>query len=446
MRRWLSGCLSVLVGAFLLIQLVPVSWPQPASGKEIPAPDHIKKILRRHCYECHSSRAERPWYAGVAPISWWISYDVNQGVSRLDFSNWNSESSSSARYKIAHSGHRLRQGKEKLGDMLMPPSPYLWFHPGSKLSQTEIKQLLDWAQEHGMNLDGSDQRLRLRSTGSTEAWPFLVAATRIETDEKSRFDGELARGVTLKPLNVEEFDPKKSSKPTTGGRVTGLNRYQGHYQNNTELDQALLYVDGSMDCQVGGIGAVVATGSVRLRLKQPSQLFILADGEVELTGGGPECRLAVISSKEMKLKGLEAWGTLLASSISVNSSVLAYDRTLVRGSIPLGTARRTVLLYCDRDGELMENDRRMEVLLDAGVFTLHDPEYEVTKYAKNPQSALKAVAQILELDPAMSEEKWVKLGFKKKWWQTLEEFASNESWQARVDYAVADWVQKELDP
>ena len=158
-RKKLLGCITSILIVFGLLQFVPVSWPEPANGQELPAPPQVRQILRTHCYDCHSSRSERPWYAHVAPLSWWISYDVNQGVSRLDFSNWDAESPTSARYKIAHSGHRVRKGAAKPGDALMPPASYLWFHPDAHLSETEREQLFEWAGEHGMKLDGSDQRL-----------------------------------------------------------------------------------------------------------------------------------------------------------------------------------------------------------------------------------------------------------------------------------------------
>jgi hypothetical protein len=444
-RKKIFGCFFIFLGFFVLIQFVPVRWPQPTEGQDIPAPMKVRAILKEHCYSCHSSRAQQPWYANLAPLSWWLSYDVNQGVSRLDFSRWESESTASAGYKIAHSGHRLRKGDPEIGDALMPPASYLWFHPQDKLSPSEIEVLLDWASEHGINLDGSDQRLRLHPPRtSKKEWPYLIAAESLKADSGSNLDGPISRSVKLRPVAIHEFDPGGSSHEARGGTLVGLNRYNGTYRMASRLDQALLYVDGDVDCSLEGRGALVARGDVRLDLAGASNVLVLVGGNITVTGGGTDCSLTVVSGGLANATDLTASGSWLCKSLEVKNSNLTYDPEMTGGSIPLGPARRTVLNYCDRDGELAEMDRRMEVLYDADVFTLHDPEYEITSQAIGPQSALEESQKILSIDPAMNEANWKRSRFQKKWLSSFETLPSDESLQAHLEYSLSEWAASEV--
>jgi hypothetical protein len=64
--RWiLLGILVVLVA----IQFVPVGRLNPPVEAEVPAPAHVRALLRRACYDCHSNETIWPWYSQVAPFS-----------------------------------------------------------------------------------------------------------------------------------------------------------------------------------------------------------------------------------------------------------------------------------------------------------------------------------------------------------------------------------------
>ena len=40
------------------------------------------------CYDCHSNQTRRPLYSRVAPFSWLVARDVEQGREKLNFSTW----------------------------------------------------------------------------------------------------------------------------------------------------------------------------------------------------------------------------------------------------------------------------------------------------------------------------------------------------------------------
>lgn len=419
-----------------------MTWPKRAPGEEIPAPPRIREILRQHCYDCHSSSKEPPWYGRIAPISWMVSYDMRQGLTRLDFSNWSHESDQSARYKIAHSAHRIRQGNVRAGDAFMPPASYVWAHRSAALSESETEELMEWAGRHGMALDGSHQRLRLHAPhSSSRDWPYLLAGHTIKVDAGSSLTGTRQQSVRLQALQVKDFDPGASSRTPAGGEATGLNRYHGSYRQGTVLKQALLYVEGDVDAEISGEGAIVVDGACTLKLTdKPCRLFVLASGPITLEGGGPQCRLAVVSAHSLSIRNLTAKGVFLSEEMSVKNSSLTADPDLAQATVSLGPARRTVLTYCDRDGELTESDRRLEVLYDAGTYTLCDPEFQVVRTAVNSEEAIAASKELLAVDPHMNLSKWEQRGFRAQWLATFEGLPSDEKLRARLRYSLWEWV------
>jgi hypothetical protein len=64
--------LLILVGGFLLIQLVPYgrAHANPPVVKE-PAWDSptTRALAKRACFDCHSNETVWPWYTNVAPVS-----------------------------------------------------------------------------------------------------------------------------------------------------------------------------------------------------------------------------------------------------------------------------------------------------------------------------------------------------------------------------------------
>jgi len=128
----------VLAGAvsLLLIQTVPYgrehanppvvrepSWDSPAT----------RELAKRACFDCHSHETVWPWYAQVAPLSWLVQYDVNEGRKELNFSDWQ--------------GNRKGERPEKIGKEVaageMPPFQYLINHAEARLSPAEKSRLID---------------------------------------------------------------------------------------------------------------------------------------------------------------------------------------------------------------------------------------------------------------------------------------------------------------
>ncbi|NOZ75419.1 MAG: heme-binding domain-containing protein [FCB group bacterium] len=117
------------IALIVAIQFIPVNQSNPVSVHE---PDwdtpQTRTYAKRVCFNCHSNETVWPWYAHVAPVSWLITHDVNEGREELNMSDW-----------------RPGDGKkapDEFEENEMPPTPYLWLHPEAKLSPAEQKEFL----------------------------------------------------------------------------------------------------------------------------------------------------------------------------------------------------------------------------------------------------------------------------------------------------------------
>jgi hypothetical protein len=82
------------------------------------------------CYDCHSNLTKWRWYSNIAPVSWLIQHDVEDGRGALNFSEWD-------------------KGQPGLGDLVekvssgeMPPTQYTLIHPSASLSSSGQAQLV----------------------------------------------------------------------------------------------------------------------------------------------------------------------------------------------------------------------------------------------------------------------------------------------------------------
>ncbi|MEP6742968.1 MAG: heme-binding domain-containing protein [bacterium] len=143
-RKVLRWVLVLLVCAFVLIQFYRPAKTNPAidPSRTIEAQLHVtpevSAIMDRSCNDCHSNKSRWPWYSNVAPVSWLVIGDVNDGRGAMNFSEWGN-------YDKDKQSRRLRDICEQVTDGQMPLSIYTPMHPGSKLSADDVKTLCDWA-------------------------------------------------------------------------------------------------------------------------------------------------------------------------------------------------------------------------------------------------------------------------------------------------------------
>ena len=140
LRRILRIALGAAIVALIVGQFFQPVRSNPAS--EVSAsfeavarpPSEVSAILERTCRDCHSNHTVWPWYSAVAPVSWLIAQDVQEGRSHLNFSEWGRLTPESARSNVRETCEEVRKKK-------MPPWYYLQLHPEARLNQTEITTL-----------------------------------------------------------------------------------------------------------------------------------------------------------------------------------------------------------------------------------------------------------------------------------------------------------------
>ncbi|MCJ7766385.1 MAG: heme-binding domain-containing protein, partial [Thiovulaceae bacterium] len=81
--------LAAFVLALLLIQIVPYG-REHANAPVVAEPQwdtpETRALFFRACADCHSNETKWPWYSNVAPVSWMVQYDVNEGREKFNVS------------------------------------------------------------------------------------------------------------------------------------------------------------------------------------------------------------------------------------------------------------------------------------------------------------------------------------------------------------------------
>jgi len=130
-----------LASVFLLLQLKQPQRTNPPVQSEINAPEEIAAILQRSCYNCHSHETDWPWYAYVAPVSWWVVDHVKHARGDLNFSQW-------PVLDFEELEHSFRDIDEQIAKGEMPLKSYLILHPEARLSDADKDALRRWARSN----------------------------------------------------------------------------------------------------------------------------------------------------------------------------------------------------------------------------------------------------------------------------------------------------------
>jgi hypothetical protein len=129
---------SILLLGFIGIQFIPAHRTNRLGTGDPPAPRDVQWILRRACYDCHSTETRWPIWAYIAPISWRVVADVDRARRFVNFSDWESMS---PLYQQATMANILRVN----ANHKMPLWYYVTLHPDGRLSGSDRKALARWA-------------------------------------------------------------------------------------------------------------------------------------------------------------------------------------------------------------------------------------------------------------------------------------------------------------
>ena len=141
-------------GLFLALALMQLIRPQQTNPPVDPAQTvhaalsdapAVASHLERACTDCHSYQTVWPWYSNVAPASWLISYDVNKGRRKLNFSDW-------AAYSPEQNQKLLKRICKEVSEGDMPQFQYTLLHPQSKLTAGEAQEICRWTETAAQKL------------------------------------------------------------------------------------------------------------------------------------------------------------------------------------------------------------------------------------------------------------------------------------------------------
>ncbi|MDM7915171.1 MAG: heme-binding domain-containing protein [Candidatus Eisenbacteria bacterium] len=145
--RWILG---LLVLALVAIQAVPVERTNPPVESDLAAPEPVRAVLRRACYDCHSHETAWPWYSRVAPVSWLVADDVREGRHEVNFSRW-------GRLDARKQAEVRREAWKEISEGEMP----LWFyrplHPDARLSEEDKAVLRAWLTGPGEEASSDEE-------------------------------------------------------------------------------------------------------------------------------------------------------------------------------------------------------------------------------------------------------------------------------------------------
>jgi len=128
-----------IISIFIIIQFIPYgkNHQNPKIVQEVNWNNkYTKQLFTKACAACHSNNTVWPWYSNIAPVSWLVSHDVDEGREHFNVSMWNAQSKN----KGDDAAEELEEGE-------MPMAIYTLMHPESKLTTKEKEDLIKGLKE-----------------------------------------------------------------------------------------------------------------------------------------------------------------------------------------------------------------------------------------------------------------------------------------------------------
>ncbi|MFY0686047.1 MAG: heme-binding domain-containing protein [Cyclobacteriaceae bacterium] len=134
-----------VLGIFLALQFFRGDLPevnevtQDDIMGQLQVDKEMSNLIVSACYDCHSNQTEYPWYSYVAPVSWLIIKDTNEGREELNFSKWGTMAK---RRKI----RKLKEIGEEVEEKEMPMTVFTITHPEARLTDEQRDQIVRWTK------------------------------------------------------------------------------------------------------------------------------------------------------------------------------------------------------------------------------------------------------------------------------------------------------------
>lgn len=151
----LKAALVLLAVTFAVLQFFRPDRTNPAvvEAEDITAamavPVEVDAILQRSCKDCHSNETVYPWYSNISPVSWFLVDHIGEAREHMNFSLWNTYSSSKQ-------ARRLEEICEEISAGAMPLPSYLWIHRDAVLTADDKQILCTWTAAEKARIEGQN--------------------------------------------------------------------------------------------------------------------------------------------------------------------------------------------------------------------------------------------------------------------------------------------------
>jgi len=132
MKRKIYLAIIILAAGFGLMQLFRPEIPSAKANDLANVPKNVNDLLRRSCYDCHSTEANLRWYDKLTPANFLVASHIKAGRAALNFSNFDS-------LTIAKQNATLYYALNKTLSNEMPIPSYTLAHPDTKLKPEDIE-------------------------------------------------------------------------------------------------------------------------------------------------------------------------------------------------------------------------------------------------------------------------------------------------------------------
>jgi hypothetical protein len=133
LKRAILGLGGLLLLGFLTIQLVPYGRDHtnpPVTGEPAWNSPETRAYAVTACFDCHSNEVVWPWYSNIAPVSWLVQRDVDEGRGAVNYSEWGAGGGEAG-------GGEGEESAEAYAEGGMPPFIYVIAHPEASFSDAD---------------------------------------------------------------------------------------------------------------------------------------------------------------------------------------------------------------------------------------------------------------------------------------------------------------------
>jgi cbb3-type cytochrome oxidase cytochrome c subunit len=193
LRRALLLGVIVVVAVAVAIQLIPYgrNHTNPPVRAEPPWDSpQTRAVFMRACGDCHSNETVWRWYSHIAPVSWLVVRDVEEGRAVFNVSEWDREDNEGD------------EAAELVQEGAMPPFRYIIAHPPAQLAPAERQTFLD-----GLVATFDEQR----EDDVNDALEDAVRATAEATEEAAEMSEEATQDAGAGEVDVRD-EPEKATR------------------------------------------------------------------------------------------------------------------------------------------------------------------------------------------------------------------------------------------